>query len=52
MKCPNCEGVVDITLLNIERKSEEDSVEVNFKCPWCRVEQFTILYSNDFIPVD
>ena len=52
MECPNCNGTVDITLLNIEKNADEDGVEVNYTCPGCRVESFAILLSVDFELVD
>ena len=52
MECPNCNGAVDTTLLNIEMNAEEDGIEVNYKCPWCRVDHFAVLRSIDFEPVD
>lgn len=52
MKCPNCDGDVDATLMNIERSVEEDGIEINFTCPYCRLEQYTVLRPIDFEPVD
>lgn len=52
MQCPNCEGEVDRTLLNIEQSAEEDGVEVTFQCPWCRLTLFAVLTSADFWLVD
>jgi DNA-directed RNA polymerase subunit RPC12/RpoP len=52
MQCANCSGNVDITLLNIEQSAEEDGVEINYQCPWCRQEFFVVLTKYEFEPVD
>jgi len=52
MECPNCTGYIDPTLMNIETSAEEDGIEVNFKCPWCKIEHYAVLNSENFSEVD
>jgi len=52
MNCPNCDGNVDRTLCNVEQDAEEDGIEINFTCPYCRMEHFAVLKPGDFAPVD
>ena len=51
MECPTCSGQIDPTLCNVELDAEEEGVEVNFVCPYCREEHFAVLTTNDFAPV-
>jgi Zn finger protein HypA/HybF involved in hydrogenase expression len=52
MECPNCNVDVDTTLMNIEVNAEEDGVEINFKCPWCKSEQYAVITMDMFAPID
>jgi hypothetical protein len=50
MQCPQCHTEVAEAEMNIE--ANEDQVEINFTCPGCQVEQFTLLSRFAFEPID
>jgi|GEM_PF-1285956 len=50
--CTTCGGPVSITLVNVEQSMEEDGVEVNYQCPWCRREHYAVIPAADFRSVD
>lgn len=52
MECPTCDGDVDVTLMNTEVDAEEDGIEVNFCCPWCRRDFFAVLKKINFVQID
>jgi len=50
MECPLCHVDNDYKMIEVE--PNEDGIEIWFTCIGCGVPQFTIVYPNDFIPVD
>ena len=49
MKCPNCEGDIDATLMNVAHDAAEGGIEVRFCCPYCRKECYTFLNTWAFV---